>query len=52
MELSQDLVHIPVIFIRFNPNKYLIGNTKINSCWSINKNGITCVKKESIKQWD
>jgi hypothetical protein len=38
MEISQDLGHRPVIFIRFNPDDYFDKNkTKINSCWSITR---------------
>ena len=33
MELSQDLGHRPIIFIRFNPDDYLIKNKNITSCW-------------------
>jgi len=52
MEISLDLGHRPIIFIRFNPDKYLIDNTKIDSCWTINKNGISSIKNKCIKQWN
>jgi penicillin-binding protein-related factor A (putative recombinase) len=48
----KDFGHIPVIFIRFNPDKYFIGDTKIESCWTINKNGISSIKNNCIKQWN
>ena len=38
MELSQDLNHRPIIFIRFNPDNYLDNNKNITSCWNINGN--------------
>ena len=52
MELSQDLNHRPVVFIRFNPDDYLDNNKKIISCWGINRNGICCVKKSKKKEWN
>jgi hypothetical protein len=52
MEISQDLGHRPIIFIRFNPDGYLIGDTKIEICWSYNKSGISIIKNKNIKQWN
>jgi hypothetical protein len=49
MELSQDLGHRPVVFIRFNPDNYKKDGKNITSCWATNKNGICVVKKE--KEW-
>jgi hypothetical protein len=63
MELSQDLGHRPIVFIRFNPDDYEKDGTNISSCWGHNKNGICAVKKkdewiqrlntlgEQIKYW-
>ena len=51
MELSQDLGHIPIIFIRFNTDGYKNKDEKISSCWSTNKSGILVVKKEKEKEW-
>jgi len=48
MELSQDLAHRPIVFIRFNPDEY----QTITSCWGINKNGICVVKKSKQDEWD
>jgi hypothetical protein len=52
MELSQDLGHRPIIFIRFNPDDYInINNERVRSCWSITKKtGI--VKIEYKKEWN
>jgi hypothetical protein len=52
MELSQDLGHRPIIFIRFNPDDYInINNDRVRSCWSITKKtGI--VKIEYKKEWN
>jgi hypothetical protein len=44
MELSQDVGHRPIVFIRFNPDSYRKGNIKIPSCWEQNMNGICVVK--------
>lgn len=53
MELSQDIGHRPIIFIRFNPDDYLDkDNIKITSCWEIDKRGICCIKKTKIKEWN
>jgi hypothetical protein len=52
MELSKDLNHRPIIFIRFNPDKYKKNNSIITSCWSINKNGICIINKSKKTEWD
>ena len=49
MELSQDVGHKPIVFIRFNPDDYEENEIVIKSCWSINKKGI-CIIKNS-KEW-
>ena len=52
MELSQDLGHRPIVFIRFNPDDYInINNDRVRSCWSITKiTGI--IKIEYKKEWN
>jgi hypothetical protein len=53
MELSQDVGHRPIIFIRFNPDAYT--NKKgemINSCWSFDKNGLCIIKKTKKNEWE
>ena len=52
MQLSQDVDHRPIVFIRFNPDQYTnsIGQ-KVTSCWSINKQGICQVKKSKQTEW-
>jgi hypothetical protein len=37
MEISRDLGHRNIVFIRFNPDDYMIGNEKITSCWEQTK---------------
>ena len=52
MTISLDLQHRPMIFIRFNPDKYTDkNNKKITSCWSPNKNGINVVSKNKQTDW-
>ena len=50
MEISKDLEHRPIVFIRFNPDNYIDKNgKKIQSCWKINKLGIMCITKK--EEW-
>jgi len=51
MELSQDLGHRPIIFIRFNPDDYKKDGKNISSCWGRYKNGITGVNKSKKSEW-
>jgi hypothetical protein len=52
MQLSQDLGHRPIIFIRFNPDDYVNKDSeKIVSCWGYNKSGISIIKKTQKKEW-
>jgi hypothetical protein len=51
MELSQDLGHRPIVFIRFNPDEYTKNETNISSCWGVDKKGICVVKKSKKEEW-
>lgn len=51
MELSQDVGHRPIVFIRFNPDDYKNGDKNITSCWGINGYGISTIKKTKINEW-
>ena len=51
MELSQDLGHRPIVFIRFNPDDYKKDEKNITSCWGCDKNGICVIKKSKQKEW-
>ena len=51
MELSQDLGHRPIVFIRFNPDDYKKDGKNITSCWGCDKNGICIIKKSKQKEW-
>ena len=51
MEISQDLGHRPIIFIRFNPDGYVDQEgKKIKSCWKLTKQGIMTISKK--KEWE
>ena len=53
MELSQDVNHRPIVFIRFNPDKYFDkdGN-KVDSCWEATKQGILRVAPKKQQEWE
>jgi hypothetical protein len=51
MELSQDVGHRPIVFIRFNPDEYEKDETIITSCWGCDKNGLCVVKKSKKNEW-
>ena len=54
MEISQDLGHRPIVFIRFNPDDYVNkeGN-KIKSCWKLNRTtGLIVLDQKKTKEWD
>ena len=52
MELSKDLGHRPIVFIRFNPDDYIKNGKTISSCWGQDKRGICLVKKSKQTEWD
>ena len=53
MELSQDVGHRPIVFIRFNPDNYIDENgNKISSCWVQDGNGICVIKKSKKVEWE
>ena len=53
MELSQDVGHTPIVFIRFNPDKYTDSNGKnITSCWGLDGKNIMAIKKCKTKEWN
>jgi hypothetical protein len=52
MQLSLDLNHRPIVFIRFNPDDYLNEDgILIKSCWKINKLGVMQIMKTKQKEW-
>jgi hypothetical protein len=54
MEISRDIGHRPLVFIRFNPDVYFDNNqNKITSCWKPNKqNGVLCIPKNKQNEWN
>jgi hypothetical protein len=53
MELSQDLQHRPIIFIRFNPDSYINQDgILIKSCWKLNRLGVMQVIKTKQIEWE
>jgi hypothetical protein len=53
MELSKDVNHRPIVFIRFNPDEYIDeDNNLVKSCWYINKLGICSIEKKKEKEWN
>jgi hypothetical protein len=53
MEISQDLQHRPIVFIRFNPDAYTDteGNL-VKSCWSVNGLGLLAVPRTRKAEWE
>lgn len=51
MELSQEVGHKPIIFIRFNPYDYLENGKNITSCWGQGKDGMLIIKKNKENEW-
>ncbi len=50
MELSQDVGHRPLVFLRFNPDAYFKQDVKVTSCWGVTAvRGLLKVVKE--KEW-
>jgi hypothetical protein len=53
MELSQDLQHRPIVFIRFNPDSYTNQEgISIKSCWRLTKLGVLQITKTKQKEWE
>jgi len=51
--LFEDLGDRHIVFIRFNPDDYIDkDNKKITSCWGIDRNGLSSVKKSKQFEWE
>jgi hypothetical protein len=46
MEISQDINHRSLIFIRFNPDAYTQNNKKKLSCWILDGNGLCVIRNK------
>ena len=52
MQISQDLQHRPIVFIRFNPDAYTNQDgVLIKSCWGLNKLGVMRIIKHKELEW-
>jgi hypothetical protein len=51
MEISRDVGHRPVVFLRFNPDDYIKDGKNCTSCWGIDKKGFCVVKKSKQGEW-
>jgi len=53
MEISKDVGHRPIVFLRFNPDAYIDekGN-RITSCWGIDGRGMAVIKKNKQNEWN
>lgn len=52
MEISQDVGHRPIIFLRFNPDGYETDEgIKVTSCWKANKKGILQIARNKKVEW-
>lgn len=52
MEISQDVGHRPIVFVRFNPDDYVQEDgKKITSCWKNNKLGVYAIPASKQKEW-
>lgn len=53
MELSKDLQHRPIVFIRFNPDDYVNNDgILVKSCWKLNKLGVMQIVKNKQIEWN
>ena len=52
MELSQDVGHRSIVFLRFNPDGYTNSSgDKIHSPWRLNKIGVMTIVKTRADEW-
>jgi len=53
MEISRDVGHRKIIFIRFNPDDYVNQeDILVKSCWRLNKLGVMQISKTKQKEWE
>ena len=52
MEISKDVGHRSIVFIRFNPDAYNKNGSRISSCWGIDKRGMCTLKTSKKQEWD
>ncbi len=53
MQISQDVGHRPIVFIRFNPDAYTNQEgVLVKSCWKLNKIGVMTIMKTKEREWE
>jgi hypothetical protein len=53
MEISRDLQHRPIVFIRFNPDSYVAQEGRVvKSCWRLNKTGVMTIIVNKRAEWN
>lgn len=53
MEISLDVNHRPLVFVRFNPDQYYTRDgTSVPSCWGTDKNGMPVIKRCKRDEWN
>jgi hypothetical protein len=53
MEISQDVGHRSIVFIRFNPDDYINkNNEKVQTCWRLNKLGVMSITQKHKNNWE
>mgnify|MGYP001224982345 CR=1 FL=1 len=52
MNLWEDVQCRPIVFIRFNPDKYTKNGLNTPSCWKINKNGLCGLNDKMKSDWN
>jgi hypothetical protein len=53
MQISQDVGHRPIVFIRFNPDAYTNQEgVLVKSCWKLNQLGVMKIMKTKEKEWE
>lgn len=52
MEISQDLQHRPLVFVRFNPDSFVAADgSTVTSCWGYDQHGVARVKPSKRTEW-
>jgi hypothetical protein len=52
MEISQDLQHRPIVFIRFNPDDYINQEgVLVKTCWRVNATGVMQISNKKKQEW-
>ena len=52
MQLSQDVGHRKIVFIRFNPDEYIENGVKVDSCFVRTKQGFRVIPKSKQSEWE